>query len=122
MDLKLSRIGSRSLERLLYALDPAESNEAIVSQRRLLRVGSPRWIYLRIKDGNLSLDGEVDVQGVPVKIPSLRRLNVANIAGLDKYAEYLIDLEPVIKVLKFCSANAVKIGEDGQDLKFKTLK
>ncbi|MFC1567529.1 hypothetical protein ACFL3R_01660, partial [Thermodesulfobacteriota bacterium] len=122
MDLKLSRIGSRSLERLLYALDPAESNEAIVSQRQLLRMGFPRWIYLRIKDGNLSLDGEVDVQGVPVEIPSLRRLNVASISGLDKYADYLAGLVPVIKALKFCSANAIKIGEDGQDLEFRTLK
>jgi len=122
VDLKLSRIGSSSLERLLYALDPAESNEAIVSQRQLLRIGSPRWIYVHIKDGNLSLDGEVDVQGVPVAIPSLRRLNIANISGLDRYADYLVGLGPVIKTLKFCSANAVKIGEDGRDLKFKTLK
>ena len=122
MDLKLSRIGSRSLERLLYALDPAESNEAIVSQRQLLRMGFPRRIYVHIQDGNLSIEGEIDVQGVPVEIPSLRRLNVANISGLDKYADYLVGLVPVIKTLKFCSANAIKIGENGQDLKFKTLK
>ena len=122
MDLNLSRIGTRSLERLLYALDPSESNEAIVSQRQLLRLGSPRWINVYIKDGSLSLDGEVDARGVPVAIPSLRRLNIANVAGLDNYAEYLASLDPLVEVLKVCAANGIKISKDGKHLQFQTLK
>jgi hypothetical protein len=122
MDLKLSRIGSRALERFLYALDPSESNETIVSQRHLLHLGSPRWISVAVKDGNLSLDGEVDAKGVSVAMPRLRRLNMANLSGFDNYAEHLNRLVPIIKVLKVCSANGIKISEDGRNLKFQTLK
>jgi len=120
MDLNLSRIGTRSFERFLYALDPSESNEAIVSQRQLLRLGSPRWINVYVKDGGLSMEGEVDAQGVAVAIPSLRRLNIANVAGLDNYAAYLASIDPLIAVLEVCAANGIKIGKDGEYLKFQT--
>jgi hypothetical protein len=122
MDLNLSRIGTRSLERFLYALDPSESNEAIVSQRQLLRLGSPRWINVSVKDGSLSMEGEVDAQGVPVAIPNLRRMHIANVAGLDNYAEYLAGLDPLIAVLKVCAASGIKISKDGKHLKFQTSK
>ncbi|MFC1856932.1 hypothetical protein ACFL9U_02765 [Thermodesulfobacteriota bacterium] len=122
LTLNISHIGPRSLERFLYALDPSESNEVIVSQRQLLRLGFPRWIHIEIVDERLSLDGEAEVKGVPVAIPSLRRLNLANTSGLENYAEYLGRLAPVIKALKVFSANAVKIGEDGAYLKFQTTK
>jgi hypothetical protein len=122
MDLNLSRIGTRSLERILYALDPSESNEAIVSQRQLLRLGSPRWINVSVKDGSLSMEGEVDAQGVPVAIPNLRRMHIANVAGLDNYAEYLAGLDPLIAVLKVCAASGIKISKDGKHLKFQTSK
>ena len=120
MDLNLSRIGTRSLERFLYALDPSESNEAIVSQRRLLRLGSPRWINVYVKDGSLSMEGEVDAQGVPVAIPNLRRMHIANVTGLDNYDAYLASLDPLIAVLKVCAANGIKIGKNGEYLKFQT--
>lgn len=120
MDLNLSRIGTRSLERFLYALDPSESNEAIVSQRQLLRLGSPRWINVYVKDGSLSMEGEVDAQGVAVAIPGLRRLNVANVTGLDNYAEHLASLDPIVEVLKICAANGIKISKGGKHLKFQT--
>jgi translocation and assembly module TamB len=120
MDLNLSRIGTRSLERFLYALDPSESNEAIVSQRRLLRLGSPRWINVYVKDGSLSMEGEVDAQGVPVAIPSLRRLHIANVTGLDNYDAYLASLDPLIAVLKICAATGIKISKDGKHFKFQT--
>ncbi|MFH1991534.1 MAG: hypothetical protein ABIK98_03875 [Pseudomonadota bacterium] len=122
MSLNLSRIGSRSLERFLYALDPSESNEVIVSQRQLLRLGFPRWIHVDINDGNLSLDGEVDVKGVSVAIPSLRRLNVANLAGVDNYVEYLAGLVPLIEALNIFSANVIKIGKNGEYLKFSNVR
>jgi len=122
MDLKLSRIGSRALERFFYALDPTESNETIVSQRQLLRLGSPRWISATVKDGNLSLDGEVDAKGISVAMPRLRRLNIANLSALDNYAEHLDRLVPIIKVLKVFSANSIKIGADGRSIKFQTSK
>ncbi|MFC1892187.1 hypothetical protein ACFLZT_07330, partial [Thermodesulfobacteriota bacterium] len=55
LNADLTHIGSRTLERFLYAMDPFESNETIVSQRKLLSIGTPRWVNLRIRYGNLSL-------------------------------------------------------------------
>jgi len=75
--VRITHIGSRTLERLLYALDPYESNETLVKQRRLLRQGAPKWIDLEIQYGNLSLSGEVEVKGVSVKLPQINRLNLS---------------------------------------------
>ena len=101
------KIGSRALERLLYALDPYESNEAIVSQRRLLRMGSPKRIRLSIKDGFLALEGEIAVKSVPIAIPPLRRLNIAQLPGLKKYESSLSAIGPIIRVLDLMAADTI---------------
>ena len=61
------------------------------------------------------MEGEVDAQGVAVAIPSLRRMHIANVAGLDNYAEYLASLDPLVAVLKVCAANGIKIGKNGEN-------
>ncbi len=109
--LMFTHIGSRALERLLYAMDPCESNEAIVSQRRLLKKGSPKWMELKIKDGSLSMRGELTIEGVDVKIPRLERLNITKLPGIDKYGGYLAGLKPVVKILGIASSNVIEIGD-----------
>jgi len=111
--LIFTHIGSRALERLLYAVDPYESNEAIVSQRRLLKKGSPKWMELKIKDGSLSMRGELTIEGVDVEIPRLERLNITNLPGTDKYGGYLVGLKPVVKMLEIASSNMIET-EDGE--------
>ena len=101
------KIGSRALERLLYALDPYESNEAIVSQRRLLRMGSPRQIRLSLEDGFLSLKGEIAIKSVPIAIPPLRRLNIAQLPGIKKFEASLSAIDPIIHVLDLMAADTV---------------
>jgi len=73
-ELEITRIGTRALERMLYALDPYEDNESIVRQRKLLRMGSVRWVTAGLKDGMLSTSGQVEVKGVKLAIPRLERL------------------------------------------------
>ena len=102
--IEFRKIGSRALERLLYALDPYENNEAIVSQRRLLRMGSPKEIQISIKDGFLSLTGEILVKSVPISIPPLQRLNFAQLPGIKSYASGLSVMEPIIKALDMAAA------------------
>ncbi|MFH2219460.1 MAG: AsmA family protein [Pseudomonadota bacterium] len=110
-DLVFSDIGSRSLERLLYALDPYENNEAIVSQRRLLRTGSPRRIRAVVRDGSLSLSGVAEIKGVLMDLPRVDRLNIAGVPGLGKYETYLDVIDPVIAVLKISSATGLRLDE-----------
>lgn len=112
-DVHLSRIGSRSLERFLYALDPYESDETIASQRRLLRSGTPRWVRVGMANGGLSLTGEVDVKGVRIAIPELNRLNVTNLPGLSEYGRSLSRLEPIIRILEIMASDRIQVDQNG---------
>jgi len=109
--LRLTHIGSRTLERFLYAMDPYESNETISRQRNILRQGTPRWIDLKIRHGNLSLTGEVQVKGVSVQLPSIERLNVTALPLHRKLEKNLSSLGPVVNALKTLSADAIIIKE-----------
>jgi hypothetical protein len=114
LTVALSPIGSRALERILYALDPYESNESIVAQRRLLRRGTPRWVRVRIHNGALSLTGEVSVGGARVAIPPIDRLNIETIGGLGRYDGVLAGMGPVIDLLEMLSAEALTVDKKGR--------
>ncbi len=121
-DLKFSHIGSRSLEGFLYLIDPSESNETIASQRRLLRIGTPKWIELTIKNGILSLYGEVEVKGILIKIPPLERLNIGNLPGLADIEGQLNRLGPIIELFDIYTKNTLKIGYQNKKLTLETRK
>ena len=114
--LRLTHIGSRTLERFLYAMDPYESNETISRQRNILRQGTPRWIDLKIRHGNLSLTGEVEVKGVSVQLPSIERLNITALPLHRKLEKDLSSLGPVVNALKALSADAIII--QGGEVRF----
>ena len=100
LELDLTRIGSRALERFLFALDPYESNESIVSQRKLLRIGTPKWIKLSIREGNFSLSGQVEARGAHIDLPGIDRVNVASLPKLRGIEESLSGMETVTNLLK----------------------
>ncbi len=116
--VEFTRIGSKALERILFALDPHESNEAIVSQRRLLKAGTPRRVRLEIKDGFLSLSGEVSVKSITLPLPALRRLNIASMPGIEKFESGLSALTPVISILNDLSAGRMTIKKDNGGVRF----
>ncbi|QTA93288.1 Uncharacterized protein dnm_093890 [Desulfonema magnum] len=111
-DIRLSHIGSRAIGQLLYSLDPYESNEAIISQRQLFQKGTPRWIRLTVRNGNLSLTGEVEVKGISLEIPRVDRLNIANLSGLDRFGTQITVFNPVIKALKIFSADVLTVDKN----------
>ena len=110
--LNLSHIGAKAMERFLYALDPRESNERIVQQRELLRIGTPKWIALDIGNGSLSLSGEVEAKGVRIDLPRIRRLNIANLALQQDLEQYVTRLGPVLKALRLLSADTIETGPE----------
>jgi hypothetical protein len=79
-------------------------------QRKLLRTGSPKWIKATVKDGNLSLYGEMKMAGVSISLPRLERINVAGVPGLEKIGESIADLKPVIDMLDILSAGQIGVG------------
>ncbi|MFH1350532.1 MAG: hypothetical protein ABII26_06295, partial [Pseudomonadota bacterium] len=111
--VELSQIGSRALERFLYAVDPFESHETITHQRNLLRTGSPRWIRLKIRNGNLSVSGEIDVKGIRMELPAIERFNMANLPVQKGLEEAFSKLVPVVNLLEIMAADGIRIEPDG---------
>jgi hypothetical protein len=111
--IEFSKIGSRALERIMYALDPYESNEAIVAQRRLLRNGSPKKIRVDVSDGFLTMRGDVSIKGITIELPTLRRLNIAQIPGIEKFDENLKDFSKIVSIMEKVSADKLIIGSQG---------
>jgi hypothetical protein len=114
LQVDLTHIGRLALERFLFALDPSESNESIVAQRRLVSTGSPTWFRIGVKNGNLSMAGQAAVKGVAVDIPLIERLNIANLPGLEAYGEKTAPLDPVLRALLFLSSDTVGIDREGR--------
>jgi len=117
--IEFTKIGSRALERLLYALDPYESNEAIMSQRRYLKTGSPKLIQLSIKNGFLSLKGKIEIKSVKINLPRIQRLNIAQIPGIEKFEKNIASISPVIKLLNYLSAKNLIINKQNNSFEFK---
>ncbi|HIJ36725.1 MAG TPA: hypothetical protein HPP59_05545, partial [Deltaproteobacteria bacterium] len=107
--IRLTHIGSKTLERLLYAMDPYESNEMIRKQRTILRQGTPLWVTVEIRSGNLSLTGEVLVKGARISLPTIERFNIAALPIRKKLVKTFSSLGPVVNALKALSANAILI-------------
>jgi translocation and assembly module TamB len=113
-EVEITHIGARALERMLYALDPYENNESIVQQRKLLRMGSVKWVTASVKDGMLFASGQVEVKGVKLELPKLERLNVGSLPGLGGYEKRLAIIGPTIEMLNILSANTVAMERDGK--------
>ncbi|MBW2609118.1 MAG: hypothetical protein JRC68_02100 [Deltaproteobacteria bacterium] len=109
VSVDLTHIGARTLERLLYAMDPYESNEAIVKQRKLLKIGTPRWVRLKIRHGTLSLSGEIEAKGIRLDLPKIERLNIANMSIGQQMENNISRLGAVNKLLKMISAENIFI-------------
>jgi len=103
----ITKIGPRTLERMLYALDPDEQNETIVQQRRLMAMGYPRWLRAAIAYGNLSLTGAVEVKGFQLDLPPVDRLNIANLPIRDKLSKPLAAVPDLIRALDAASGNVI---------------
>jgi hypothetical protein len=119
VSIEFTKIGSLAIERLLYALDPHESNEAIMAQRRILKNGSPKWIRLQIRDGFLSIQGEATVKTVSVPLPAIQRLNIARLPGIEKFVSYLEPMEAVAVMLDRLSAETLTVDPAGRMIMFK---
>jgi hypothetical protein len=113
LTIRLTQIGARAFERFLYALDPYESNENIVKQRELLRMGTPLWITLQVRYGNLSLSGEVEVKGVRIRLPRIERLNIAALPIHAQLEDRLSAIGPIVNILKSISADSIILEKNG---------
>lgn len=108
----ITKIGPRTLERMLYALDPEERNETIVQQRRLMGIGYPRHLRVGAAYGNLSLSGAVEVKGFQLDLPQLDRLAIANLPLKKQLAKPLASVPALIRLLDAASGSLICRGAD----------
>ncbi len=103
----ITKLGPRTLERALYALDPDEQNETIVQQRRLMGMGYPRFLHVGLAYGNLSLSGEVEVKGFRLDIPPIDRLALANLPIRRQLGPALANVPKLVNLLDLLSATSI---------------
>ena len=88
-------------------MDPYENNEMIRKQRNLLSQGTPLWITIEIRSGNLSLTGEVLVKGARITLPTIQRLNITALPLQKRLEKLFSSLGPAVDALKAMSANTI---------------
>lgn len=103
----ITKIGPRTLERMLYALDPDEQNETIVQQRRLMDIGYPRFVRVGMAYGNLNLSGEVEVKGFRLELPRIDRLPVGNLPIRKQLTKALAPVQSLSTILDAVSAGGI---------------
>lgn len=116
---EFTKIGSQAIEHLLFAMDPHESNEVVMAQRRILKNGAPRWIRLDIRDGFLSITGEVAVRNINIRLPAIQRLNIARLPGIENFESAVASLEVAALLLGRLSAETLAISPDGKTVLFR---
>jgi len=67
-------------------------------------MGTAKEIHLEIKDGFLSLEGEIMVRSVPIAIPPIERLNIARLPGIEEFESSLSVIGPIIEALDMAAA------------------
>jgi hypothetical protein len=93
-------------------MDPTGSNEAIVRQRKLLESGRPKLIQLAVEQGNLSLTGTVEVKGIKIQLPPIKRFQISELPLQDQFSNVNIPLNTILNLLHIVAAQGIMITSD----------
>lgn len=110
----LRSIGAQSFDRALARLDPYERNEAIMAQRKLLRLGQLQGVEVQVADGALSLTGAVSSRGVKIALPKIERLRLADLSLHQELAPALTAISAARNALEFVRADTIQLDAQGK--------
>lgn len=111
---ELRSIGAQSFDRALARLDPYERNEAVMAQRKLLRLGELQGVEVQVADGALSLTGAVSSQGVKIALPRIERLRLANLSLHQELVPILTAISAARNALEFVRADTISLDAQGK--------
>lgn len=114
LSARLRSIGAKSFDRALASLDPYERNEAIMAQRKLLRLGQLQGVEVEARDGALSLSGAVSSRGISLALPRIDRLRLADLPLQKELAPLLSAISAARPPLEFVRADTIAIGAQGE--------
>jgi len=114
LSARLRHIGAKTLDRVHARLDPHESNEAIMAQRKLLPLGRLQRVEVEVADGALSLSGAVNVEEVSIALPKIHRLRLAELPLHKELAPVLATISAARPPLEFIRADTIDINAQGE--------
>jgi hypothetical protein len=112
--LNIRKIGSNTLERALFSLDPYERNEQLVAQRKMLRLGSLKGLRATAVDGALSMEGEAQIKGVAVLLPNVDRVRISELPLRQELIKYREKIMAVRGFLDLVRADTLVVGPKGE--------
>jgi hypothetical protein len=108
LNIAITKIGTKTLDRLLLFIDPEESKPAIVDTRAKLKLAAPHRVLISLKNGNLNVEAwlKSDLLGI-IKAPELKRIPVAGLKQFATINEQLQSLQGVLQTLKLIAARGI---------------
>jgi len=118
LKIAITRIGTKTLDRLLLFIDPEESKPAIVDTRAKLKLATPHRVLLSLDNGNLDVEVwlKSDLLGI-IKAPELKRIPVAGLKQFTTINQQLQSLQEVLQILKMIAAKGIAF--ENEELVFK---
>lgn len=108
LKIAITKIGPKTLDRLLLFIDPKESKPAIVDTRTKLKIASPHRVLISLENGNLNMEAwlKSDLLGI-IKMPELKRIPIAGLKQFTAISEQLQALQGTLKALNIIAAKRV---------------
>lgn len=121
--LNIRKIGSNTLERALFSLDPHERNEQLVAQRKMLRLGNLKGLRAYAVDGAFSLEGEAQIKGIAVDLPKVERLRISELPQRQELVKNRDAIMALRSFLDLLRADTLVVGPKGElSLKRRTYE
>lgn len=112
--LNIRKIGSNTIERALFSLDPYERNEQVVAQRKMLRLGALKWLRANAVDGAFSMEGEAQIKGVAVDLPKVERLRISELPLRQELVKNRKGIMALRDLLNLVRADTLVVGPKGE--------
>ncbi len=112
--VNVRKIGSNTLERALFSLDPYERNEQVVAQRKMLRLGGLKGLRANAVDGAFSMEGEAYIKGVAVDIPKVERMRISELPLRQELVKNRAAIKALRDVLDLVRADTLIVGPKGE--------
>ena len=119
LKIAITRIGTKTLDRLLLSIDPEESKPAIVDTRAKLKLATPHRVLISLDHGNLDVEVWLknDLLGI-IKAPELKRIPVARLKQFTTINPQLQSLQQVLQILKMIAAKGIAFENEVLTLKY----
>lgn len=113
LKIAITKIGTKTLDRLLLFIDPEESKPAIVDTRAKLKIAAPHRVLISLENGNLNLEAwlKSDLLGI-IKAPELKRIPIGGLKQFATINEQLQSLQETLKTLNIIAAKRILFEEE----------